>query len=788
MTSSPRADLSALLATLGGGGSFATRLTAPIHDLAIEVTGIGELGLPVTTAQAKQLRLVARPAKFGHGDQTILDRRVRDTWEVPRSRVRIDRRRWNRTLRPMLDTVRDDLGLPSESSLDAQLHSMLLYEPGQFFAAHQDSEKDDQMIASLVVMLPSRCAGGDLVVTHRGESVRHEGSASSLTFVAFYADTQHQVLPVETGNRVVLTYNLVLTGDTTTPLTGDTSVTPTAAGLLDRHFARIAEPRWKGDRQAQEPPDRLVVLLDHQYTERGLRWSHLKGNDAARAQVLREAADRASCEVALAQAEIHETRECYEDDPPRWGRRGWSGWDDEAGNDEAGDGVQRGLTVGEILDSTVEIDPAVGEALRFDRAVSYAELAEVTPPADLVPYDSEYTGYMGNWGNTIDRWYRQAAIVVWPLARAFAIRAKGDPLGALDDLLARTATDDSSRRTRADDAATLLRFWTDAVRRDDQQELLPGALQLAWELGDEQLATRLVEPFALEALSPTDAHVVLALAEQHDLEWFDRQLSAWLEHGRASRASASPTPTRTAWVEGLPELCANLRDGDRPPGSLGSKIARSLLRRIGEWLIDAVRRAALITAPSQRATALAELALPTLAVLRATSVIVDSPRRDRIIDALFDPALRITPMLVTVVQACAALSPDERENVGARAIAQHCRQTIEAALAEPPRASDNWSITEFEPGTCCDDCTTLAAFLTDPAAQQTVWPLAKPRRQHIHHRIDGAELPVTHRTTREGSPHKLVLAKTADLHRREDERRRANATSLDIVQKFLTAK
>ncbi|MGH9164008.1 MAG: 2OG-Fe(II) oxygenase [Acidimicrobiales bacterium] len=781
MSSNPNNDLSALLRTLRSGGTFATRLTAPIHDLAIEVSGVGDLGLPVTSAQAKQLRLVARPAKYGHGERTILDRRVRDTWEVPRSRVRLDKRRWNRTLRPMLDAIRDDLGLPSESSLNAQLHSMLLYEPGQFFAAHQDSEKDDQMIASLVVLLPSRSAGGDLVVDHRGESVRYKGSSSSLTFVAFYADTRHEVLPVETGHRVVLTYDLVLTGDTTTPLAGAESIAPTTAGLLERHFAHTPEPRWKGGRQALDPPDRLVVLLDHQYTERGLRWSHLKGSDAARAQVLRDAAALAGCEVALAQAEIHETRDCYEDEPPRWGRRGWSDWDD----DEADDGDQRGLTVGEILDSTVEIVPAVAEALRFDGAVSYAELAEVTPTAELVPYGSEYTGYMGNWGNTMDRWYRRAAIVIWPLARAFAIRAKGDPLGALDELLARTATDTSSWSARADDAAALLRFWPDAVRRGNQHELLPGALKLAWELGDEELATRLVEPFAIEAFSPTDASMLVALAEHYGFEWFDHRLSAWLEQHRTLMVGAAPTPTRTVSVERLPELCAALRDADQDPRGLGPNIERSLLRHLGAWLIEAVRKSDRITAPSRRELALAELAGPTIAVLRASGVAGDPPLRDRIVDALCDPGLRTTLMLVEVVKASTGMPTDERETVGAGTIAQHCRRALEAALKQPPRASDDWSITEFDAGTCCDDCTTLATFLTDPAAQQTTWPLAKPRRQHIHHRIDDAELPVTHRTTREGSPHKLVLTKTIALHQRDDERRLTNAASLDIVQQFL---
>lgn len=269
--------------------------------------------------------------------------------------MRIDNRRWNRTLRPVLEAIRDDLGLPPASSLDAQLHSMLVYEARQFFAPHQDSEKDDAMVGTLVVMLPSRSTGGELVVEHRGESVRYQGSASSLTFVAFYADTRHEVLPVETGNRVVLTYNLLLSGNTSATPTELTPLASTAAELLDRHFKHTPEPRWRGDRDALEPPDRLVVLLDHQYTERGLRWSQLKGEDAARAGILRQAAELATCEIALAEAEIHETRECYDDAPRRGWRRGWSEWDDEP--DESPDS---GLAVGEILDSTVTIAPAAG--------------------------------------------------------------------------------------------------------------------------------------------------------------------------------------------------------------------------------------------------------------------------------------------------------------------------------------------------------------------------------------------------------------------------------------------
>ena len=778
MTNSPSEELSALLRNLRSAGSFSTRRTAPIDDLVIDVEGVGELRLPVTVAQAKQLRLVARPAKYGHGEHTILDRRVRDTWEVPRSRVRIDQRRWTRTLRPMLDSIRDDLALNPSSTLTAQLHSMLVYEAGQFFAPHQDSEKNDEMIGTLVVMLPSRSSGGDLVVEHREQSVRYSGSATSLAFVAFYADTRHEVLPVETGYRVVLTYNLLLTGDTAATRTVATQA-EAAADLFRRHFAHVPAPRWHGDRQAMEPPDRLVILLDHQYTERGLRWSHLKGQDAARVETLRAAAQLAECEISLAHAEIHETRECYDDAPPRWRRRGWSDWDDDS------TAASTDFEVGGVIDSAVTITPAAGDAHGFERDVDAVELAEVTPTVELSPYNSEYTGYMGNWGNTLDRWYRRAAVVIWPRSRSFAIRAKGDPSGALDELLATSGCDESSQSERAERVETLLRFWPDAVRSDSAHRLHPRSLGLAWQIADEDLATRLLEPFTIETLTPDDASMLVALVEQHGLDWFRRLLSAWFTPQRAWTASTAPT--REAWAATLPDLCANLKDDPQGAAELGIDAARALTSHSSDWLLDAVRRAASIATPSRRDAILESLAVPTLAVLRSSGGVGATALRDQIVDAVRDPALRIVPMLVEVIRSATALPSGDRQLAGVDIIAAHCRNELETELSLPPRPPDDWSITGFQSDTCCADCTMFAAFLADPATQRTTWPLAKPRRQHLHQRIDEAELPLTHTTIRQGSPHKLVITKTPDLHLRDTERRSARKDLLATVRKFLNA-
>jgi hypothetical protein len=146
MTDSPRDRVAALLEGAAEPGAFSAARTAPVGDLQLEVRGVGPIRLPVPQAQARQLCLLGRPARYGRGEQTLLDRRVRDTWEIPKSRVKIDRRRWNQTFVPVLERLGRDLGLPSGPRLRAELHSMLVYAPGQFFVEHQDSEKDDAMV------------------------------------------------------------------------------------------------------------------------------------------------------------------------------------------------------------------------------------------------------------------------------------------------------------------------------------------------------------------------------------------------------------------------------------------------------------------------------------------------------------------------------------------------------------------------------------------------------------------------------------------------------------------
>src|SRR5579863_10361648 len=324
--------------------AFSVELTAKTDDLSLEVEGFGRVKFPVTPAKARKLLSLGQPARFGRGEETLTDPEVRDTWENPRHLVRAA---WNDVaLREILSAIQEELGLPDAAGLTADLHSLLVYEQNQHFLAHQDSEKDDSMVGTLVVTLPSSYTGGELMVGHNEEWKAYRGPKSALSLVAFYADCRHEVLRVKSGYRITLTYNLLLHGDTSSP-DGDGGTVAHLAGLLREHFSTPVPGYYGGP--AADPPNRLVYLLDHEHTPRGLNWRRLKGADAPRVTLLRAAADKAGCEAILALADIKTTHSAFPADEG-YGYRDWYDEDDDEYSDGA-DGSEREYEIQDLVDS-----------------------------------------------------------------------------------------------------------------------------------------------------------------------------------------------------------------------------------------------------------------------------------------------------------------------------------------------------------------------------------------------------------------------------------------------------
>jgi hypothetical protein len=758
----PRDRFASRLGESATPGSLSARRTARPDDLRLEVTGVGPITLPVPVRQAKELCLISRPARLGKGEQTMLDARVRDTWQVPKSRVKIDKRQWNVTLRHVLERLRADLGLPEGCELTAEFHAMLVYAPGQFFAPHQDSEKTDGMIGTLVVTLPSAATGGVLVVEHAGRTATYRSSKESLSFVAFYADCRHHVRPVTSGYRVVLTYNLLLKGDPVAAAAGraDPGLAAELAGCLNRHF---------GD---SDEPARLVYLLDHEYTQRGLGWARLKGDDASRAALVRAAALAADCEVALALAEVHETWSAEDAEP--------SGqyWDDDDEDETEEDGDYE---LQELIESTTSLDCWLDEgdeATPTSLIVYDDEVCATTPTADLSPHDSSYEGYMGNYGNTLERWYRRAAIVVWPRRWAFAIRAQASPAWALDRLADLVRAGDAAEARDA--AATLASFWSVAAKANAEQ-LLGKALAVAHDLDEPGTSAMLLAPFQIERLDRSHAAALARVAMRYGDSWTRELVDVWF--GRDRPAYLAPQQQRAVWLESLPAVCHALCETPEA----GVSVGRLLSAAAWTPLRESVDRMLRYPAPSHRHAALSELGPAVAGLLLSTASLAAADLRDEMVAFLRSDNDDLLVCAMSALRAAHPASRDTRAAAGLDVVSRHCAARLANRLAQPIRSADDWSI-ELPEGCHCELCQTLDAFLADKARRSFEWPLAEQRRRHVHTRIDQHELPVRHQTRRSGRPYTLVLTKTEQLFAREREARQRDRTDLAWLGRTFNAR
>jgi len=293
------------------------------------------------------------------------------------------------------------------------------------------------MFATLVLVLPSQSAGGELVVRHKDREVRldlRSEEPSELAFAAFYADCVHEVLPVTEGCRLALVYNLLRIGKglALEPPNYEREQTKTVTLLGD----------WIGVKASSEDgaPEKLVYPLEHAYSPAELSFDALKGADAATAGVLLTAAPQAGCELYLAQVSIEESGAAeYTGD--FGGRR--SRWSEP--EFVAGEVSDRHVTLSEWRRSDGG-RPALG-----DLPIEDDEIAPPDAFDDMEPDDEEFHEATGNEGVSYDRSYRRAALVLWPREWIFVVlNAAGlaATVPFLDDLIARWVAAGGDRQSR----------------------------------------------------------------------------------------------------------------------------------------------------------------------------------------------------------------------------------------------------------------------------------------------------------------------------------------------------
>ncbi|KAJ9423336.1 hypothetical protein QL093DRAFT_2097291 [Fusarium oxysporum] len=216
-----------------------------------------------TEDDAQAIKSVCQQAPFDHRNRTVVDTSVRNTWELDASDFNLVNKNWfeDFSSRILRYTARG-LGL---FELRADPHKLLLYEPGSFFQPHKDSEKEQGMIGTLVVCLPSQYEG-----------CNPKTPEFDLTAMSWYSDVTHEVERLTSGYRLVLTYKLFATGEDELSASTFFHQTKDLKSMLARFRTDLPKV------------GKLLYPLDHLYTESSLCLRNLKGRDRSIGRYLDE--------------------------------------------------------------------------------------------------------------------------------------------------------------------------------------------------------------------------------------------------------------------------------------------------------------------------------------------------------------------------------------------------------------------------------------------------------------------------------------------------------------------
>ncbi len=724
-----------LLRSIDRPGDFCVhgRLLAAMPRLRVK--GAGALSFPVPETQIRALIAAAEPAPYGKGTETVVDRSVRNCWQIGPERVRLAGAAWPDTFAGILETAAVGLGCDPDR-VDARLHRLLIYEPGGFFAPHRDTEKADGMIATLSASLPTAGAGGELVVRHRGRERTLDmttGEPSELTFAAFYADCTHEVRPVTEGHRVSLVFNLCLRpGDEESPRKA-----PDYTAQIDQLAERLTEWRARGG------TDKLVWLLDHEYSEAGLSFGGLKNTDAAVARVLTQAAERVECEALAAVVHIEQYGSANYDA----GDWGWDGEDED------------GWEMGEVVDSREWLDgwaradgqrPPLGEVeLLPGELLPRGALDDATP-------DEQRVQASGNEGVSVERTYRRAALVLWPRSKALEIVARSDIAGAVAwvaDELDRLP-DTGGGRVR-ELLSRLIDIWpTRPYDEDAQARAL--MLRLLHATGDENRAARFLVKVVLKRYDGSENEPLALVVDMLGPSAARR----FLTELAAAHLRRRPTVT-LALVRCLDET------RDEPSRGPWNRVLRAAVRAILRTL-----PAALPPGPRRPFFEPMTQAPERFGVEAVDDLFTLALRRGSTAEAMA-AAKAVTGQLKVVtpdrtLPAVLARLHGEEGAAGTGAFARlwrHAANFLLARSARPPEEPRDWTI-GADTGCRCEHCRRLRDFCKDPAARIARFPLRKDLRAHLHQAIDGRGLDIEHVTERRGRPFTLVCTKTRASHRR----------------------
>ena len=686
-------ELITLMDKVKTSGAFSVSGTLPSILPGLDVKGVGHIGLPLTEHQAKALIELSEQAPFGRGEETIVDTEVRQSWQLSADDFELGNPQWNEAMQAAADQIGKELGL-SGCKIGFEPYKLLVYEEGSFFASHRDTEKIPNMFATLVVNLPSEHEGGELIISHAGQSQSYSFADSSLfepSFVAFYADCYHEVKPITAGYRLCLVYNLAITNRKKQP-------------VLSQQMGPIEEIDKAIQEWSQERHDNpiLTYLLDHSYSEQNLSMANLKHGDFAKASVLLNAAANSGCQAYLCLATYYRTS---------YGEVGSYGWRGRRGrysdyNDELDESAFEEYDVSEELVYAHAFVRADGTKINVKKVdLDADDLLAKVPLIEGPGRGYSISEATGNEGATKDLWYHRGAVIMWPKERELELVAKMDVdygiyvlKSSIHDQnqlegeyrqqlirLAHHIVETLSSYRHEDISAELIKLGEiDLLKK----ALFKQANSYSMDI-DPNLLIKVAEQFGWE---PFAKEVQLRITAQNGLQWLDSLLQTGQsisDEGQglmrkwvASRWQPSLTSAMQSVAE--PALPSNARARSR----YQYQVARfnTEKRAKQDEIIYLVRLTSCLNMET-----LASKAIERLADLPEETFLTET----------YGPA---------IISALNSLKKKEHNPTIAQQFAAAVRQCIQAEYPKPPEPPQDWS-REGQLDCDCEFCTEVNEFL-----------------------------------------------------------------------------
>lgn len=346
----------------------------------------------------------AEPAKFGRGEETLYDPNIRNTWEIKADKITLP----STLEEELIDKIYDNFAPNKWYTIELQLHNMLIYESGQFFKEHRDAEKAENMIGTVIVSLPVDHTGGNMIIKHHDENFLFDTQHATnykeiLSYVAFYGDCLHEILPVESGHRIILTFNMFLHNPTYSYKVIKEDVNE------EIEDSELKESIKRFLQETNVSPK--YIVLEHFYSEINLANERLKGRDISLNKIINILSEELNYDVSLSLINFYDI---YKDSTCR---------------DEFDDAE----TFFKIYDKGIENQKVISPAdpdgryqyfdgdegyFLYDEVGESSSLQFVSPENVLFlkPYDREMSyslkeGDLGNWGTMAQFSYRFAAFV-----------------------------------------------------------------------------------------------------------------------------------------------------------------------------------------------------------------------------------------------------------------------------------------------------------------------------------------------------------------------------------------